>query len=158
MLTAMISPRLRNWTLAAGFALVLLGATACSSATAETTAHDEEHDHAEAPAADQLREWTGSTAPHVTISVLADGILDIAAPGFTFTPASVVDPVPGEGHAHLYVDGEMVTMIYKPSSPLPRLDPGDHVLMVTLSTNDHLEYSSDGKLIAGMTTVEITDG
>ena len=77
---------------------------------------------------------------------------------FTFTGADVFDPVPGEGHAHLYVDGKMMTMIYGPEFNLPALEPGTHQVMVTLSTNDHLEYVVDGELLSAMTTVVIEAG
>ena len=117
-------------------------------------AHDHEHGDA-----DRLREWVGTPVPSVEISIVETAgqqwTLVISADGFTFTPANVIEPVDGEGHAHLYVDGELMTMIYKPSFVLPRLDPGTHQLSVTLSTNDHLEYSSNGEPIAGVTMVEI---
>jgi hypothetical protein len=88
----------------------------------------------------------------VLLTLESDGsegrVLAIDAPGFTFTPASVTEPVAGEGHAHLYVDGELLTMIYRHSYVLPQLPPDARVLTVTLSTNDHLEYAVDGVPIA----------
>lgn len=129
------------------------------TATIAGTGHDPDHDHTAEPAPIRLREWTGSTPPQITLSVAgADEprpVLAIEAPGFTFTPSSVHDPVPGEGHAHLYLDGDLLTMIYKPTHRLPLVEPGAHELMVTLSTNDHLEYAAGGEPIAGITTIEI---
>jgi hypothetical protein len=116
------------------------------------------HDH-EHGAADRLREWAGSPVPTVEVSIAETAdrqwTLAISADGFTFTPANVIEPVDGQGHAHLYVDGRLMTMIYKQSFKLPRLDPGTRHLVVTLSTNDHLEYSSNGEPIAGVAVLEI---
>lgn len=155
-----MSSCLRNSTaVVIGLALLI---AACANPSAgeeglatETTVHDHDQEHLPAAATDGLREWIGSLPPVVTLALSDSLVLDITAPGFTFTSANVIDPVPGEGHAHLYVDGDLVTMIYKPTYPLPRLEPGAHELTVTLSTNDHLEYSSGGKPIAGTTRVEI---
>ena len=48
--------------------------------------------------------------------------------GFTWLPrkAGSADPVWGEGHAHLYVDGEKVARPYGEWYHLGPLDPGTH--------------------------------
>lgn len=116
------------------------------------------HDHQQNNSL-RLREWTGSPVPSVELAITEtpDGrrLLAISADGFTFTTADIIEPVAGEGHAHLYVDGELVTMIYKSEFVLPRLEPGSHLLTVTLSTNDHLEYASDREPITGTTQLNI---
>ncbi len=140
--------------------LVILAAACASTAddpiAAEADGHDHEHEPND-PA--RLREWTGSPVPNVELAITETGngqrLLAITADGFTFTTADIIEPVAGEGHAHLYVDGELVTMIYRPGFVLPRLDPGPHLLAVTLSTNDHLEYASDGEPITGTTQLAI---
>jgi hypothetical protein len=123
---------------------------------ADAAADGHDHEHSDVS---RVREWDTSTVPDLDISVNVDEagghVLVVEAPGFTFTGADVFDPVPGEGHAHLYVAGELMTMIYAPEFRLPRLDPGTYQLMVTLSTNDHLEYTVGGELLSTMTTLVI---
>jgi hypothetical protein len=125
---------------------------------ADAAADDLEHDHSDAS---RVREWDTNTVPNLDISVTVDEagghVLVVEAPGFTFTGADVFDPVPGEGHAHLYVAGELMTMIYASEFRLPQLVPGTYQLMVTLSTNDHLEYTVGGELLSTMTTLVIED-
>lgn len=120
--------------------------------TADTT-DDEPHDHEHSEDA-RTREWDGGSVPTLDAAVTdaenGARILTVDAPGFVFTGADVFDPVPGEGHAHLFVDGDLMTMIYGPEFVLPELDPGSHQLMVSLSTNDHLDYTFDGQPIAVM--------
>ncbi len=117
-----------------------------------------EHDHSDES---RVREWDTETVPNLGIRVTVDEegrhVLVVEAPGFTFTGADVFDPVPGEGHAHLYVDGELMTMIYAPEFRLPQFDPGTYQLMVTLSTNDHLEYTVGGEPLSTMTTLMIEE-
>jgi hypothetical protein len=113
--------------------------------------HD--HDHTEDT---QAREWDADfTAPDLQIEITDDHTLLVTAPGFIFTGADVFDPVPGEGHAHLYVDGDLMTMVYGPEFAMPQLEPGTHHVMVTLSTNDHLDYTVDGETISAMTNLTV---
>jgi len=49
----------------------------------------------------------------------------------------------------------LLTTIDKPSFELPGDPPGTRRLICTFSTNGHLEYSSNGDLIAGFATLEI---
>ncbi|MGI9609609.1 MAG: hypothetical protein ACR2NL_04875 [Acidimicrobiia bacterium] len=153
----------RVFATSAALLTMVLVATSCGGIdeagdTEPTTTMHGGHDHSDAS---RTREWEG-TPPPVTISLSGDDeqgyVLLVEAPGFVFTGADVIDPAPGEGHAHLFVDGELMTMIYGPEFQLPALDPGTHQLMVTLSTNDHLEYTYDGEPIAAMTILEIEEG
>lgn len=81
----------------------------------------------------------------VTIEVEPDPVgganLHVATQAFTWAPEHVnqEEPVPGEGHAHVYVDGEKVGRLYGPDAHLA-LSPGDHQVRVTLNANDHAEY------------------
>jgi len=114
--------------------------------------HDHDHgDEAEMPDMAEVREWTGSAVPTVELSLDESSehtMLVVVADGFTFTGADVTDPVDGEGHGHLFVDGELLTMFYAPVFQLPHdAVDGHHELTVTLSTNDHLEYAHNGEPI-----------
>lgn len=55
--------------------------------------------------------------------------------------------VAGIGHAHLYVDGLKLKRIYGPIATFGALPPGEHIVRVTLNTNDHHTYSNNGKKV-----------
>ncbi|MDE0804281.1 MAG: hypothetical protein OSA99_13285, partial [Acidimicrobiales bacterium] len=76
---------------------------------------------------------------------------------FTFTPDKVGDmeTASGEGHAHLYVDGQKVTRLYGEWYHLDGLDAGEHELRAVLSANDHSDYVVDGETIEASTTVTV---
>ena len=140
---------------------LVLGACAATTAETTTTTMSDGHDHEHGEDA-ASREWELESFPELSIEVTTRGdgtvLLKIDAPGFTFTGADVFDPVPGEGHAHLFVDGELYSMVYGPEFDLPALAPGTHEVMVALSTNDHLDYTVDGELIMAMIMVEGSEG
>jgi hypothetical protein len=71
---------------------------------------------------------------------------------FRFAPENVNRPHrPGEGHAHLYVDGKKVARLYGPWYHLGALPAGKHRLSVTLNANSHEELAVGGrKLEAGI--------
>lgn len=46
----------------------------------------------------------------------------------------------GEGHAHLYLNGEPKGMIYQPEFLLKKLPKGEHELRVELNYSNHLPY------------------
>lgn len=145
---------------AAPLAVIALVFAACGTAdltatTTSTTADGQDHDHSEDT---RTREWDADfPAPDLQIEIMDTETLLVSAPGFVFTGADVFDPVPGKGHAHLYVDGDLMTMVYGPEFKMPQLEPGDHHVIVTLSTNDHLDYTVDGETISAMTNLTIED-
>ena len=59
----------------------------------------------------------------------------------------------GEGHAHIYVDGEKVGRVYGPSYYIMGLEPGRHDIRVTLNANSHNNLLVDGELVEAMTTI-----
>jgi hypothetical protein len=70
--------------------------------------------------------------------------LTVLTEGFTWSPQGVSRPdVFGEGHAHLYVDGEKTARLYGPDHHL-QLDPGGREVKVVLSTNSHSVYTRSG--------------
>lgn len=120
---------------------------------------DDDHEHDDDVSGQ--REWDGTGVPSVDIDIAGDPTtgytVTAAVENFTFTGADVLDPVPGEGHAHLFVNGTLVTMAYGPTFGLPELDPGTHHVMVSLSTNDRLEYVLNGEVIASEVMLEVPD-
>lgn len=139
---------------------MLVLVAACSGSNDDGHADDgHDHVHSDETETARMRDWSGSPVPTVELSLddsLEHTMLVVVADGFTFTTADVTEPVDGEGHGHLYVDGELLTMFYAPEFKLPRdVADGIHELTVTLSTNDHLEYAHNGEpigesIMAGM--------
>lgn len=102
-------------------------------------------------------------APSIDIEVLRDPMMPthfnikIETQNFTFTPENISSThVPGEGHAHVFVDDVKISRSYNNWYHLPRLDPGNHTLTVTLNTNDHREYAIDGMTINDTETVHVS--
>ena len=86
--------------------------------------------------------------------------LNLETTNFMFAPAHAGGKaVMGEGHAHLYVDGEEVDRIYGPDEFMMPLSPGQHLVEVDLNTNDHHPYKgSDGRLAGDRYKVVIPEG
>lgn len=92
----------------------------------------------------------GPTAPRLDISLRPDPSsgwnLHIKTENFRFAPehASTAH-VAGEGHAHVYVNGEKIARQYGSWLHLPFLPEGEAVVEVTLTTNDHRILAVGGK-------------
>lgn len=64
---------------------------------------------------------------------------------FEFTPQNVnQNNVPGQGHAHLYIDGQKITRLYSNYYYISGYEEGIHDVEVTLNANNHEEYFVDG--------------
>ncbi len=104
--------------------------------------------------------FDSAVAPTIEISVTEDPKsgwnLFADVPDLTFSPENVgSEPADGEGHLHLYIDGEKVTRLYGPWWHIPSLEAGTHQIMVEVSANDHTPYGSNGVAITAMTTIEV---
>ncbi|MCF6311913.1 MAG: hypothetical protein L3J39_05630 [Verrucomicrobiales bacterium] len=99
-------------------------------------------------------------APALAISIHKDPVagwnLELTTENFVFAPAKAgYDPVEGEGHAHLYIDGRKVARLYGVWYHIPRLDPGHHKVVVTLNANNHRGLSVNGKEISESAEIEV---
>jgi hypothetical protein len=83
----------------------------------------------------------------------------VTTTGFAWAPERASSPaVDGEGHAHLYLDGEKIGRLYGEWFHIARdLEPGDHEVRVTLNANDHRDYAVDGELVEATVTFTIPD-
>lgn len=103
----------------------------------------------------------GEPVPTVGITVVPDlenkgWNLRTETTKFRFAPERASGKhLPGEGHAHLYVDGNKVTRLYGEWHFLGTLPPGRHTVRVTLNTNDHNDYVHNGEVIAAETVVDV---
>ncbi len=105
---------------------------------------------------------TGVTPPSIQIELVQDPVktrnytLHIITANFRFAPAAVsMDPVYGEGHAHVYVDDYLISRAYSEWYHLPNLKPGIHTVLVTLNGNDHSEYVSGNIVVGASAAVEV---
>jgi hypothetical protein len=102
---------------------------------------------------------SAAEAPSVSLRVEEDAKsgwnVTVATEEFAFTPEDVNgENVVGEGHAHLYVDGEKVARLYGPYFHYPVDFDGTKTFRVTLNANDHSEYTVDGQPVEA--TVKVT--
>lgn len=83
--------------------------------------------------------------------------LHLTTTGFRWAPEHASNQhVDGEGHAHVYVDGEKVGRLYGEWLHLS-LDPGEHEIRVTLNGNDHGDYVDGQEAVAATTTVTVPE-
>ena len=75
---------------------------------------------------------------------------------WTWSPENVNNShVPGEGHAHIYVDGVKVGRSYGPYHYLSGLEPGERHIRVTLNSNDHSALTHGGQPVEASTMVTV---
>ena len=93
-----------------------------------------------------------SSAPTVDMALTPDPVsgwnLHVATENFNFAPERAgQEHVSGEGHAHVYVDGDKIARLYGPWMHIPSLSGGATV-EVTLNGNDHRPLALGGTPIA----------
>ena len=77
---------------------------------------------------------------------------------FEFAPEKVnAAPEPGEGHAHLFVNGKKITRLYSSWYYLENLEPGEKQVKVILNANNHADWTSNGKLIEDTEIVNVSE-
>ncbi|EAW38438.1 hypothetical protein [Lyngbya sp. PCC 8106] len=101
----------------------------------------------------------GQPIPTVDLVVHPDQMkgwnLEVKVSNFRFAPEQVnTDARPGEGHAHLYVNGEKITRIYGNWYYLDTLEPGQNQLRVNLNSNDHKQLVHQGQPIEDVEVIE----
>jgi 3',5'-cyclic AMP phosphodiesterase CpdA len=71
--------------------------------------------------------------------------IDIETRNFEFSEEQQgQDHNPGFGHGHVYVGGMKVGRVYGSGYAIGALPPGEHLLRITLNTNNHRQYAVDG--------------
>jgi hypothetical protein len=125
-------------------------------ATVDVPPHDHgAHSHVDAG---QVA-WEG-VAPQMTIEVEEDPKSGynalIAVDGMTLSAENVNgDHVDGEGHLHLYVNGQKVGRLYGNATHIPALPVGEVEITVGAFTNDHSAYVIDGEPIEASTSITV---
>lgn len=105
-------------------------------------------------------EVDAATAPTVAMMVSADPMaghnLHIMAENFKFAPQRAsMDHVPGEGHAHVYVNGVKLARVYGAWMHLDKLPKGEVTIEVSLNANNHQPFSVDGTPVKASTTLVV---
>lgn len=133
--------------------------TAADDTSTTTMAMDDghEHDHGEG-----IEVGDGDAVPTVTLTAEPDsksGVnVRIETTDFTFAPENAsTEHVAGEGHAHVYVDGEKHGRVYGEWYHLDGIDPGEHEISVDLNANSHAPLLVDGEKIEDSVTVEVPE-
>ena len=138
---------------------VLIGAGTHMEMSHDMVHDHSAHDHGEGMDHSKLTE-VASPAPVLSITLHPDGPqsrnLHIDVRHFTFSPTGVNGQhVPGEGHAHVYVNDVKVARAYGPWMQLQALPKGKHTIRVTLNANDHSHLAQNGNPIEAITDLTI---
>lgn len=97
--------------------------------------------------------------PSLQLEVSKDSMdgwnIHIVTQNFEFAPEKANQAaVPGEGHAHIYVDNYKFARVYGPWYHLKTLTPGEHEIKVTLNAHDHSTWSHRGQAISTTVIIE----
>lgn len=135
-----------------GFGFLLAQGTGAGATSGghDHSAHGVAHDDTDMAGHDHsaLLE-AGTPAPTVDFEAVPEGEgalnLHILTGDFTFAPEQVNTPAaPGQGHAHVYVDGVKVMRAYGPWVHLSGIVPGEVDIRVTLNANSHEQLATGG--------------
>ena len=63
--------------------------------------------------------------------------------------------VAGTGHGHIYVNGVKLGRLYEKVATIGALPKGNHVVRVTLNTNDHQTYMVAGKRVTATASITV---
>lgn len=99
-------------------------------------------------------------APKLAIRLKPDPMagynLELVTDNFAFSPQHAsLQNVTGEGHAHVYVNGEKRGRLYGNWMHLDHLPSGEVEIEVTLNTNDHRPLSVAGTPVSATQTITV---
>lgn len=118
------------------------------------------HQHHNGMSHDHFTIPSGHPIPSVKIQVSPDPIrgwnLAVQVTNFRFAPehASQENRL-GEGHAHLYINGQKVARLYGGWYHIEKLQPGRNEIKVTLNTNSHETLIYNGQVIESIQVIEV---
>ncbi len=102
---------------------------------------------------------TQAPFPTVALSVSAHDqgwIAQIDAENFTFSEEMQDgDHVGGTGHGHIYIGDMKLGRVFSDSYSIGALPKGQHLLRVTLNTNDHRAYVVDGTPVSAEAIITV---
>ena len=144
-----------GFVVAASLGVTLDGHDHGDHAAHQAHASAAQHDHA------TLRNLPpGETPPTLEVHLQSDPAtgwnLHIETTDFRYAPENAsLEHRPGEGHAHVYINGGKYARIYGPWLHIPTLPKGKVTVEVTLNANDHRPLAVNGRPIAKRLELEI---
>ena len=93
-----------------------------------------------------------------TRSIGSAGLRQLAATdlqALVLGAAPVVAAVDGEGHLHIYANGQKLGRLYGTATHIPALPEGDVEITVGAFSNDHSPYVIDGEPVEASTTITV---
>jgi len=135
--------------------LVVPAAQTGESANEANHDHDGHHDHEHGGHHDHdtaIEVAAGLPVPTVTIQVIEDPAsgwnLHADTSNFEIVPQNASTAhIDGQGHMHLYINGEKISRLYGAWHHIDSLQPGENLIRVELSANDHSPMAVDGQII-----------
>ncbi|MDA7427109.1 hypothetical protein PGB28_01460 [Primorskyibacter aestuariivivens] len=105
----------------------------------------------------------GSDAPtlmtHITPDPASGWNLHIMTQNFAFSPERAsLDHVPGEGHAHVYINGVKLGRVYSPWVHLDNLPEGEVEVKVSLNANDHRLLAVGDRALEAVQVITVAPG
>jgi hypothetical protein len=141
--------------------VAIFGIAGCMAGTSQEMehmghAHSDMHEHGH----EKVEVPEAMAVPGVNIEVTQDlksgWNVHVTTENFRFAPENAsMEHSPGEGHAHLYVDGQKIARLYAKWYHIEELSSGQHEISVTLNANDHREYAVNDESISASTIVVV---
>ena len=109
--------------------------------------------HAQANSAASVHEIVQEAAPQATLVIQKDPTggfnVQVVTANFVWRPEMAsMQHIPGEGHAHVYLDGRKIMRIYNEWFHLNTFQfstkPGEQLLSIEFVGNDHAPYTIQG--------------
>ena len=99
-------------------------------------------------------------APQLAMQITKDPVsgynLQLEVVNFSFSPQNAgAGNVTGEGHAHVYINGEKRGRLYGPWTHLDGLPKGVVEVTVSLNTNDHRALAVAGRPVSATQTLTV---
>ncbi|WP_066378243.1 MULTISPECIES: hypothetical protein [unclassified Anabaena] len=116
--------------------------------------HHSEHDHK------TIEIPPGQPIPKVDLVVHKDSSkgwnLEAKVSNFRFAPEKINQAAkPGEGHGHIYINGQKITRLYGSWYYLEKLQPGKNEITVSLNANSHEALVHNGKVIQDTAIIDV---
>jgi len=111
-----------------------------------------------------VHEITQGTAPRATLDIQKDPTggfnVQVVTTNFVWRPEMAsMQHVPGEGHAHVYLDGRKIMRIYNEWFHLNTYqfstEPGEQLLSIEFVGNDHFPYTIQGLPVGSEQIVDV---
>ena len=120
--------------------------------------------HAQANSAASVHEIVQEAAPQATLDIQKDPTggfnVHVVTTNFVWRPEMAsMQHIPGEGHAHVYLDGRKIMRIYNEWFHLNTFQfstkPGEQLLSIEFVGNDHAPYTIKGLPVGAQQLVDV---